>query len=137
MNTLLPTIGSAGDVHPMIGLGRTLQQRGHQVTVVANPLHEETVKGAGLFFEPLGTRAEAEALLANPDLWHPNRAFAVIVREAILPASRPLYEFIARQDPAQGLDARKARDEAATWIEQLAEQPRARSDERESSRGDI
>lgn len=100
MNILLPTIGSAGDVHPMIGLGVTLRQRGHRVVVLTNPLYEERVRNAGLDFEPLGTRAEAEALLANPDLWHPMRGFATIGRHAVLPAMRPVYEFIARQDPA-------------------------------------
>ena len=100
MNILLPTIGSAGDVHPMIGLGRTLQQRGHRVTVVTSPVHEDTVRSTGLCFAPLGTRAQAEAVLAHPDLWHPRRAFEVIGRGAILPAIRPLYEFIARQDRA-------------------------------------
>ena len=98
MNILLPTIGSAGDVFPMIALGRTLQQRGHQVTVVTNPLHEETILHAGLRFHPLGTRAEAEALLANPDVWHPRRGFETIVRGAVLPAMRLLYDFIAVQD---------------------------------------
>lgn len=98
MNIILPTIGSAGDVFPMIALGQNLQQRGHQVTVVTNPLHEETVRRAGLAFHPLGTRAEAEALLANPDIWHPRRGFQTIMRGAVLPAMRPVYDFIAAQD---------------------------------------
>jgi len=98
MNMLLPTIGSAGDVHPMIGLGQTLQRRGHHVTVIAGITHEESVCNAGLEFEALGTRAQAEALLANPDLWHPRRGFDTIARGAILPSMRPVYELIARQN---------------------------------------
>ena len=61
-NIILPTIGSAGDVHPMIALGDTLRERGHQVTIVTNPLHEETVRAAGFAFHPLGTRAQAQAM---------------------------------------------------------------------------
>ena len=98
MNILLPTIGSAGDVYPMIALGRMLQQRGHRVTIVTNPLHQQTILHAGLHFHPLGTRVEAEELLANPDVWHPRRGFETIARGAILPAMRLLYEFIAGQD---------------------------------------
>ena len=100
MNILLPTIGSAGDVFPMIALGRTLRQRGHHVTVLAGALHEETIRAASLHFHTLGTRAEVEALMANPDLWHPRRGFETIARGAVLPAMRPLYEFIAAQDPS-------------------------------------
>lgn len=98
MNILLPTIGSAGDVFPMIAIGQTLQQRGRQVAVVTNPLHEETVRAAGLGFYPLGTRGEAQALLDDPDIWHPRRGFQTIARGAVLPAMRPLYEVIAAQD---------------------------------------
>lgn len=104
-NILLPTIGSAGDVHPMMALGDTLRERGHQVTIVTNPLHEETVREAGFAFHPLGTRAEAQALIDNPDLWHPRRGFATIARGAILPALRPLYNFIAAQDPSNTIIA--------------------------------
>lgn len=98
MNILLPTIGTAGDVHPMIALAHTLQRRGHRVTIITNPLHEQTVLDAGIEFHGLGTRADAEALLADPDLWHPNRGFQTIARGAVLPAMRPLYDFIAAQD---------------------------------------
>lgn len=98
MNVLLPTIGSSGDVFPMIAIGQTLQQRGHRVAIVTSPLHEETIRAAGLGFYPLGTRAEARALLDDPDIWHPYRGFQTIVRGAVLPAMRPLYEVIAAQD---------------------------------------
>jgi len=30
LETLLPTIGSTGDVHPVIELGNALQKRGHK-----------------------------------------------------------------------------------------------------------
>jgi|CZKI01.1.fsa_nt_gi UDP:flavonoid glycosyltransferase YjiC (YdhE family) len=34
LRILLATIGSSGDVHPVIGLGRALKARGHIVTIV-------------------------------------------------------------------------------------------------------
>lgn len=98
MNIILPTIGTAGDVHPMIALAHTLQRRGHRVTIVTNPLHEQTVLETRIEFHALGTRAEAEALLADPDLWDARRGFQTIAQGAVLPAMRPLYEFIAAQD---------------------------------------
>src|ERR1039457_4119858 len=36
LDFLLPTLGSAGDVIPVVCLGRGLVQRGHSATVVAN-----------------------------------------------------------------------------------------------------
>lgn len=104
-NILLPTIGSAGDVHPLLAIGCTLRDRGHRVTIVTNPLHEEVIRGAGLQFHPIGTAEQAQDLLDNPDLWHPRRGFETIARGAILPAMRPVYDFIAAQDPSNTIVA--------------------------------
>ena len=47
MHFIVSPIGSAGDVHPFLGLAVALQQRGHRVTVVVNDDRE----GAEIDFE--------------------------------------------------------------------------------------
>jgi rhamnosyltransferase subunit B len=94
LRILLPTIGSSGDVHPVIELGRALLGRGHRVTVVTNEYFREQVGQNGLGFIPLGTRAEAEALMGDPRLWHPRKGFGSIVEGALLPNIRRLYRII-------------------------------------------
>jgi rhamnosyltransferase subunit B len=93
------TIGSAGDVHPFVGLGRGLLRRGHQVSLAANPQFRDVVERAGISFLPLGSAALYEAMADDPDLWHPRRAFPLIAREGIPPLLRPAYE-LAAQAPA-------------------------------------
>ena len=106
LRILLATIGSSGDVHPVIGLGRALKARGHQVTVVTNDLFSEQIRANGLEFVPLGTRAEAESLMSDPRLWHPIKGFGLIAEGAILPNIRRLYEIIAeRRGPSTGVAA--------------------------------
>ena len=100
LRILLPTIGSSGDVHPFIELGRALKARGHDVTVATNDIFEGQIAGNGLGFVPLGTRAEAEALMGDPRLWHPRRGFRSIVEQAMLPNIERLYRIIeARRGP--------------------------------------
>jgi len=94
LRILLPAIGSSGDVHPVIGLGRALKARGHEVTVVTNEIFSGQVRANGLGFIQLGTKAGAEELMRDPRLWHLRRGFRVIVDQAILPHIRPLYEII-------------------------------------------
>lgn len=94
MNYLLIPMGSHGDVHPFVGIGRALAARGHGVTVMTSPYFEELIQRAGLEFVPFGTREEFEASLNHPDLWHPTRAFSYVVNMAILPGLRPVYEAI-------------------------------------------
>jgi rhamnosyltransferase subunit B len=44
VKVLLPTIGSAGDVHPVIGLALALEARGHRATILTNPHFEELIE---------------------------------------------------------------------------------------------
>jgi rhamnosyltransferase subunit B len=95
LRILLPAIGSSGDVHPAIGLGRALKARGHRVTVVTNGIFAAQVQANGLGFIELGSRAEAESLMRDPRLWHLRKGFRCIAERAIVPNIRPLYEIIA------------------------------------------
>ena len=89
LHVLLPTVGSAGDVHPMIALGMTLQRRGHRATVITNEVFADTVRSAGLEFISLGTAAEAQAAIADPRLWHPVNGFQCIAERVLIPALPP------------------------------------------------
>jgi rhamnosyltransferase subunit B len=94
LDILLPTIGSAGDVYPVIELGIALQKRGHRVTVITNQFFGQQVWAAGLDFVALGTVQEWEAGIADPRLWHPIKSFHFIAERAIIPSIAPLYHII-------------------------------------------
>ena len=95
LHVILPTLGSAGDVHPVIGLSLKLQERGHRATIVTNPFFQEQIESLGIGFLPVGTIEEARALMAHPDLWHANRGFYLIADRVITPSLEPIYEAIA------------------------------------------
>lgn len=101
MRVLLATLGSAGDVHPLLGIGLALRERRHAVTLVTNGLFEQPARALGLDFIALGGREDAERIMRDPDLWHPTRGFGVIARRVILPNVAPLYDIIARHDPRE------------------------------------
>jgi len=96
LHVLLPTIGSAGDVHPVIGLGVALRTRGHRATIITNPIFQELIEAQGLGFIALGTAEDARRTMANPDLWHPRKGFSVVAREAMIPSVEPVYRAIER-----------------------------------------
>lgn len=95
MHYLLTAIGSYGDVHPMVGLGARLRQRGHRVTVLTNPYFEQVVASAGLELVPIRTTDEYLRLIDYPHVWHPTRSVPYLFREAIVELMRPMYEAIA------------------------------------------
>jgi len=101
VRVLLITFGSAGDVHPMIALGRALQDRGVRVTLVTNGYFQRIAQDAGLGFTALGKADEYLNTIQNPALWHHRKGFEVVARAGILPAIRPVYDLIAQYDPQE------------------------------------
>jgi len=96
LHVLLPTIGSAGDVHPFIALGLALRARGHRATILTNPLFQPLIEQQGLGFVPVGTIQDAEEAIADPDLWHPRKGFEVVAQRVIIPAIAQVYRLIER-----------------------------------------
>lgn len=95
MHFLLTALGSYGDVHPMVGIGCALRERGHEVDVVTSPYFEEEVAGAGLGFVPIGRSEEYLEMTRHPDLWHPYKSLRLVLREGMLRYLQPLYDAIA------------------------------------------
>jgi rhamnosyltransferase subunit B len=97
LDVFLPTIGSAGDVHPVVALGLALKARGHTVTILTNPFFQELIEAQSLGFLPVGTLEDARSIIADPDLWHPRKGFEVVARRAMLPAMAQIYRHIEQR----------------------------------------
>ncbi|MFZ1054043.1 MAG: nucleotide disphospho-sugar-binding domain-containing protein [Opitutaceae bacterium] len=97
LRILLAAIGSAGDVNPVIGIGRALRARGHRVALATNEIFSNRVQDNGLEFIELGTRAEAETVMNDPRLWHPRRGFPCIVEHALLPNLKRLHAIVSER----------------------------------------
>src|SRR3954447_23981883 len=73
VNVLLFALGSHGDVHPFVGIGIRMRERGHHVAVAANDYFKPLVEHAQLEFISLGTVEEYTALATSKELWSPLR----------------------------------------------------------------
>jgi rhamnosyltransferase subunit B len=78
MHVLLHPVGSHGDVHPLVGLGVGLRDRGHRVTLVTAEPFRPLAERCGFAFAPVGTAADYQAAVNDPDLWHRRRSARVI-----------------------------------------------------------
>jgi UDP:flavonoid glycosyltransferase YjiC (YdhE family) len=96
-NVLLIPIGSFGDVHPFVGLGLALRERGHRVTVLTSVHFDSLITRAGLEFIGLGTEEEYQAVLLHPDAWDLRKGFQVVFRGFVLPWMRRIYDLIAER----------------------------------------
>jgi UDP:flavonoid glycosyltransferase YjiC (YdhE family) len=71
LRVVLATVGSRGDVQPMLALAQALVARGHVPVVAAPPNFERWVRGLGFEFAPLGIDTQVY-LAENRDAWAGN-----------------------------------------------------------------
>ncbi|HJS47093.1 MAG TPA: glycosyltransferase [Gemmatimonadales bacterium] len=98
---LLTPVGSAGDVHPFVGIGRALRARGHRVTVFAAEPFRGMVERAGLEFDWFWSAEDYERTAAQPGLWHPVHGYRYLMRH-LVPTMPRLYQLVeSRYEPGR------------------------------------
>ncbi|WP_263377601.1 glycosyltransferase [Granulicella paludicola] len=96
MHIFIIAIGSAGDVHPFVGMARSFAAEGHRVSFCTNPAFEDVVTSAGLPIVPLGTADEYHRAMNDPALWDPRTSFRVLWK-TMSSFLRPLLEILHRE----------------------------------------
>jgi rhamnosyltransferase subunit B len=91
MRFILTPVGSAGDVHPFVGIGRALKARGHEVIVCTAEPFRDVVHKAGLIFHEMASVEEFDAVSKHPDLWHPRRGLQLVL-DQVASRLRPAYD---------------------------------------------
>ncbi len=66
MRFLLATLGSLGDLHPFLAVGRAMRERGHEVILASHPHYRPKAEALGLRFAPI--RPEEPDWGAQPGL---------------------------------------------------------------------
>ena len=102
MRIVMLPVGSLGGVHPLIGIGRALRNRGHDVTVITSGYHGELVARAGLHGVTFGTRDDyLKGLAANPKIMQQGsglRTLATVWRPWCSDIVRLLRDSVAKGD---------------------------------------
>ena len=90
-NIVIATIGSLGDLHPCLALGRELLNRGCRVTIATTPYYKSKVEGAGLCFRsmrPDWNPTDFRLIRSCEDL---RRGLEVLYRQMVLPELEHTY----------------------------------------------
>src|SRR5262245_39369466 len=94
MRAILAAVGSAGDLNPVIAVGRALRARGHRVTMLANDHFARTIRAAGIEFVSTGSAEQFRWAVSDPAIWHWAKAWSVECERLIGPALLPTYQAI-------------------------------------------
>jgi rhamnosyltransferase subunit B len=90
-NIVIATIGSLGDLHPCLVLGRELLDRGCRVTMATTPYYKRKVEGAGLSFRsmrPDWDPTDSRLIRSCEDL---RQGLEVLYRQMLLPELEHTY----------------------------------------------
>jgi UDP:flavonoid glycosyltransferase YjiC (YdhE family) len=91
---LLCAVGSSGDVHPFVGLGHRLKQRGHRVTLITAGYFRKLAQDSGLEFYDTMPECDFHQLVNDPDLWHPTKGTKRVMQLAVRKSLEPTYRAI-------------------------------------------
>lgn len=95
MRFVMTPVGSSGDVHPFIGIGRALKSRGHEVIISTAGPFGDIVRRAGLTFDETVSIEEYDAVSRHPDIWHPRRGLQLVL-SSIVSKLRLGYEHLEK-----------------------------------------
>ncbi len=84
MNIFLLPVGSHGDVHPFVGVGRALRERGHTITLIANEIYEPLARAQNFQFVECGSADDFQMMTRDPDLWHPSRSMRAVFNQDLM-----------------------------------------------------
>ena len=102
MRLLVCASGTIGDVHPLVGIAARMQERGHEVILLANPAYESLAQEAGIEFEPVGTKEELDRIRQHPHAWSYAQGWKVWTLGAGAGPMRDLFAAIERRnDPGK------------------------------------
>ena len=93
---VMATLGSLGDLHPMLALALELKRRGHCITIASSKFYRDKVEGLGIGFAPLRPDwdpADREIIAQCEDL---KTGPEVLFRKLVLPHLREIYDDLLR-----------------------------------------
>jgi UDP:flavonoid glycosyltransferase YjiC (YdhE family) len=92
---VLSTLGSLGDLHPIMGLALGLQARGHDVVLATSDFYRDKIEAAGLRFSALRPLAEPDDAMLRL-VFNPRKGVEYLLRTLLLPHIGDMYEDMSR-----------------------------------------
>lgn len=92
-HVVIATVGSLGDLFPLLAVGQQLRRRGHRLTIATNALHREQIEQAGLeFVDASGMDVPEDRAAVTTRAFHPWRGPRFVVHDLAALDVRASYE---------------------------------------------
>lgn len=92
------SLGTRGDIHPLVGLAGLFADRGHLVTFLSSDKFRLIIEGSGIAFHSIGTEEEYHSLYDDERAWDINSNPAELAFDRYYgPSFIPSYEFVRQK----------------------------------------
>ena len=98
---LLATIGSLGDLHPILAIALGLRERGHTAVIATSNVYREKVTRAGLEFAAMGPHLSTSSDFVR-EIFHPRKGPERLIRQVLYPSVPSAYAEVV--DAMRGCD---------------------------------
>jgi len=88
------TLGSLGDLLPLLSIARALRSRGHTISIAGSNSFEPHVRRYDFEFDAVLDSQRVQRPTEDARLWDSNRIWAMGWERVLAPAMRPTYELI-------------------------------------------
>ncbi|MBL9169069.1 MAG: glycosyltransferase [Verrucomicrobiales bacterium] len=92
MRILLCSLGSHGDIHPYLALGRELVRRGHTVAFATSSFYQALVERQGIRFTSIRPEAPLDDPAIMARIMDARRGPENVIKEHVMPALRDTYQ---------------------------------------------
>lgn len=92
MKIVLATIGSLGDLHPMIALGLELRSRGHEITVAAMDPYREGIEAIGFRFSSLRPHLDVNDRELARQIMSARKGPEVLIKDVVFPHLKGMFD---------------------------------------------
>ena len=100
-NVVFTSVGTGGDIYPMLRIGERLRSRGHDVTLLTHAPYAGLAREAGLDFAALDTAEEHAASIDDGPLVNTPQGVPEFFRRHYFPTVRRDYELIRERSRAR------------------------------------
>ena len=97
MQVLMITLGSVGDLLPLLSIARALRSRGHEVSIAGSNTFAPHVRRLDFEFNTVLDSDRVQRPTEDARLWDLNRIWAMGWERVLAPAMRPTYELIGEK----------------------------------------
>jgi UDP:flavonoid glycosyltransferase YjiC (YdhE family) len=90
-HVVLATLGSLGDLHPMVAIALELQRRGHRTTIASTSGYRSRIESLGIGFQPLRPEGSLEDESLMRAVMHPKKGPEFVIRDLLMPHLEDTY----------------------------------------------